>query len=149
MYIVVFHQGQTGWLEVITKDKNSFMQQYKFDPESLRLDSEIDLLNPLTAMFSYNKFAIAAPDFTGKWTSDFTGIQQLYHVYTGNYAGMNMSQSNEEFDFKAGNNYDWKFLAVNGMVGSMKYNKSNTSGKLTILNNWQVKFSKCVNQNLT
>ena len=33
MYIVVFHQGQTGWLEVNTKDKNSFMQQYKFDPE--------------------------------------------------------------------------------------------------------------------
>ena len=100
-------------------------------------------------MFSYNKFAIAAPDFTGKWTSDFTGMQQLYHVYTGNYAGMNVSQSNEEFNFNAGNNYDWKFLAVNGTVGSMKYNKSNTSGKLTILNNWQVKFSKCVNQNLT
>ena len=66
MYIVIFHQVQTGWLEVITKDKNSFKQQYKFDPESTRWDSETDLLNPLIAMFSYNKFAVAASDFTGK-----------------------------------------------------------------------------------
>jgi len=146
MYIVIFHQGQTGWLEVITKDKNSFIQQYKFDPESTRWDSETDLLNPLIAMFSYNKFAVAASDFTGKWTSDFSGIQQLYNVYTGNYAGMNVSQSNEEFDFKDGNNYNWKFLAVNGMVGTMKYNKVNSSGKLTIPNNWQVKFSKIENK---
>ena len=146
VYIVLFRHGQSVWLEVITKDKNSFMQQYKFDPESLRWDSEIDLLNPLIAMFNYNKFAVAASDFTGKWTSDFSGIQQLYNVYTGNYAGMNVSQSNEEFDFKDGNNYIWKFLAVNGMVGAMKYNKSNSSGKLTILNNWQVKFSMIENK---
>jgi len=59
---------------------------------------------------------------------------------------MNVSQSNEEFDFKDGNNYNWKFLAVNGMVGAMKYNKSNSSGKLTILNNWQVKFSMIENK---
>jgi len=141
MYIVLFRHGQTGWLEVIKTDKNSFIQEYKFDPESLRWDSETDILKPLIDMFSYNKFAVAASDFTGKWTSDFTGIQQLYHVYTGNYAGMNVNQSNEEFDFKAGNNYNWKFLAVNGMVGTMKYNQAKSSGNFKILNNWQIKFS--------
>ena len=146
MYIVLFRQGQTGWLEVMTTDKNSFIQQYKFDPETIRWDSETDLLNPLLAMSNYNKFAVAASDFKGRWTNDFTGIQQLYQVYTGQYAGMNMSQSNEEYDFKAGNNYNWKLLAVNGMVGTMKYNQVKSSGNFTIPNNWQVKFSMIENR---
>ena len=146
MYLVLFRKGQAGWLEVIAADKNSFIRQYKFDREGLRWDSETDLLKPLNVMFSYNKFAVAASDFTGKWTSDFTGIQQLYYVYTGNYAGMNMSQSNEEFSFKAGNNYNWKLLAVNGMVGTMKYNQVKASGNFTILNNWQIKFSMIENR---
>lgn len=145
-YIVLFHKGQTGWLEVITSDKNSFIQQFKFDPESLRWDSETDLLNPLIAMFNYNRFAVAASDFTGRWSSDFTGIQQLYNVYTGQYAGMNINQSNEEFNFKADNNYDWKLLAVNGIVGSIKASQVKSSGNFTTPNNWQVKFSMIENK---
>ena len=56
---------------------------------------------PLINMTGYNKFAVTASDLKGKWTSDFTGIQQLYNVYTGQYAGMNINQSNEEFIFSA------------------------------------------------
>ncbi len=74
-------------------------------------------------MVNYNKFAIGTNDFKGMWTSDFTGVQQLYNVYTGNYAGMNINQSNQTFSFGAGNSYTWNFLAVNGMVGSTKYAK--------------------------
>lgn len=65
--------------EFVTPDKYSFIQQYKFDPEIIRWDSESDLLKPLVQMASYNKFAVAASDFKGTWTSDFTGVQQLYH----------------------------------------------------------------------
>ncbi len=141
IFILLFRQGSSGWLEFITPDKNSFIQQYKFDPETIRWDSETDLLKPLLAMVSYNKFAVAASDFKGTWTSDFAGVQQLYHVYTGNYAGMNINQSNETFEFGAGNAYNWKLLVVNGMVGAMKYGQVKSSGKFTVLNNWQVKFS--------
>jgi hypothetical protein len=98
-------------------------------------------MKPLSQMTTYNKFAVAASDFTGTWTSDFTGVQQLYHVYTGNYAGMNINQSNEEFVFGAGGTYNWKLLVVNGMVGNMKYNQVKSTGKLTVLNNWQVSCS--------
>jgi hypothetical protein len=141
VYIVLFRQGKTGWLEFVAPDKNTFIQQFRFDPEAIRWDSESDLMKPLAAMVAYNKFAVAASDFTGTWTSSFSGMQQLYHVYTGNYAGMNINQSNEEFIFGAGGSYNWKLLAVNGMVGNMNYNQVKSAGKLTVLNNWQVNCS--------
>jgi hypothetical protein len=141
VFIVLYRQGQTGWIEFIAPDKNTFIQHYKFDPETIKWDSESDLMNPLAQMVNYNKFAVAASDFSGIWTSDFTGVQQLYNVYTGNYAGMNINQSNEEFVFNAGNTYNWKLLVVNGMVGNMKYANVKSAGKFTVVNNWQVKFS--------
>lgn len=141
VFILLFRQGNTGWLEFVTPDKYSFIQQYKFDPEIIRWDSESDLLKPLVQMASYNKFAVAASDFKGTWTSDFTGVQQLYHVYTGNYAGMNINQSNQTFQFGAGNTYNWKILVVNGMVGNINYAQVKSAGKFSVLNNWQVKFS--------
>lgn len=146
VFIVFFRQGETGWLEFITPDKKTFIQEYKFDPEIIRWDSETDLLIPLANMAGRNKFAVASSDFKGKWTSDFTGIQQLYNVYTGNYAGMNVHQSNQEFIFNSGNTYNWKLIAVNGMVGNMKFDQVKSSGTFTVLNNWQIKFSKIENK---
>ena len=65
----------------------------------------------------------------------------MYHVYTGDYAGMNINQSNEEFIF-TGNNYTWKLLVVNGMVGNTKYANVNSSGKFNVPNTWQIHFTK-------
>ena len=146
VFIVLFRQGQSGWLEFVAPDKNAFVQQYKFDPENIRWDSESDLMIPLANMTGYNRFAIAATDFQGKWTSDFTGIQQLYHVYTGNYAGMNINQSNEEFIFSNNGTYSWKLLVVNGMAGNAKFNQVKSSGKLTVANNWQIHFTQIENK---
>jgi len=140
VFIVFFRQDQV-WIEFISPDKNTFIQQYKFDPETIQWDSNSDLMIPLANMTVYNKFAIATSDFKGKWTSDFTGIQQLYNVYTGQYAGMNMNQSNEEFIFKDAGTYSWKLLVVNGMAGNAKFTEVKSSGKLTVPNNWQVHFS--------
>lgn len=141
VFVLLFRQGETGWIEFIAPDKNSFIQQFKLDPETVQWDTDSDLMNPLSVMKTYNRFAVAASDFNGKWTSDFTGIQQLYHVYTGNYAGMNVNQSNEEFVFGAGSTYNWKLLVVNGMVGNMKFNQVKSAGKFSVPNNWQVHFS--------
>jgi len=141
VFIVFFLQDR-AWTEFISPDKNTFIQQYKFDPETIQWDSESDLMIPLANMTSYNKFAISASDLKGKWTSDFTGIQQMYNVYTGQYAGMNINQSDEEFIFNEGNNYSWKLLVVNGVVGNVKANEVKSSGTFTVPNDWQVKFSK-------
>ncbi len=141
VFVLLFRQGD-GWIEFITPDKNAFIQQYKFDPETVKWDTDSDLMNPLKNMSGYNKFAIAASDFKGKWTSDFTGIQQMYNVYTGNYAGMNMNQSNIIFDFKEGNSYYWKLIAVNGMVGNLKFAQVESTGTFSVPNNWQLQCSK-------
>ena len=140
-YVVLFRQGSSGWLEFIAPDKNSFVQQFKVDPDVVRWDSYGTATDPLLKMIDYNKFAVAASDFKGTWSSDFSGVQQLYNVYTGNYAGMQMNQSNETFVFGAGNSYNWSMVAVNGTVGNMKYAQVKSSGKFTVLNNWQISFS--------
>ncbi len=142
VFVVLFRQGQTGWLEFIAPDKDTFIQHYKFDPETIQWDSNSDLMIPLATMIGYNKFAVAASDLKGKWTSDFSGIQQLYNVYTGQYAGMSINQSNEEFIFNADNSYNWKLLVVNGMVGNMKANEVKSSGQFNVPTNWQIYFSK-------
>jgi len=142
VFIVFFRQGNSGWLEFVAPDKNSFIQQFKFDPETIQWDSNSDLMIPLINMTGYNKFAVAASDLKSKWTSDFTGIQQMYNVYTGQYAGMNINQSNEEFIFSAGNSYNWKLLVVNGMVGNAKYTEVKSAGQFTVPNNWQIYFSR-------
>jgi len=100
------------------------------------------LLNPLAQMVNYNKFAVAASDLNGTWTMDFTGVQQLYNLYTGNYAGMNIHQSNQEFVFGAGSSYSWKLLVVSGMVGNAQYANVKSAGNFSVPNNWQIHFSK-------
>jgi hypothetical protein len=146
VFVVLFRQGQSGWIEFITPDKNSFTQQFLVDPETIRWDSESDLMNPLAKMANYNKFAVAATDFKGKWTSDFTGIQQLYNIYTGDYAGMHIYQSNEEFIFGNNGTYSWKLLVVNGMAGNAKANQVKSTGTLTVPNSWQVHFTMIENK---
>jgi hypothetical protein len=138
VFVVLFRQGQSGWMEFIMPDKNDFIQQYRFDPETIAWNSESELMNPLIQMANYNKFAIAASDFNGTWTSDFSGMQQLYNVYTGNYAGMHINQSKEVFEFNNGGTYKWNLLVVNGMVGAMNYAQVKSSGQLQIINNWQI-----------
>lgn len=141
VYVVLFRKGETGWIEFIEPDKNSFIRNYKFDPEAIRWDSPLEIVYPLQNMVSYNKFAVAASDLKGTWTSDFTGMQQLYNVYTGQYAGMNLHQSVQTFQFGAANTYNWELNVVSGQVGSMKFDNAKASGKFTLLNNWQVQFS--------
>ncbi|MCC7400913.1 MAG: hypothetical protein IT214_05470 [Chitinophagaceae bacterium] len=149
VFVVLFRQGESGWIEFICPNKNTFIQNFMFDPYTIKWDSETDLMNSLSAMKFRNKFAIATADFKGKWTNDFTGVQQLYHVYTGNYAGMNIHQSNQLFHFGAGNTYKWKLMVVSGMVGNTKYQQVESAGTFTVINNWQIRFSKMENKTKT
>jgi hypothetical protein len=66
----------------------------------------------------------------------------MYQVYTGNYAGMHITQSNEEFVFGDNNTYTWKILLVNGMVGNQNASQAKSSGTFSVPNNWQLHFSK-------
>lgn len=142
VYVVLFRKGDSGWVEFIAPDKSTFIKNFTADIDAIKWDSDIGVLNAMIKMPSYNKFAIAAADFSGSWTSDFTGLQQLYNVYTGASGGMLVNQSHERFDFAAGNSYNWKLLVVNGTVGAMNYAQVKSAGKFSIPNNWQIHFTK-------
>ena len=142
VYVVFISQSSKVWIEFISPDKNAFVQAFGIDFDNVSWKSDKAIFEPLLRLSNCNKFAVAASDLTGEWTSNFSGVQQLYYVNTGDYAGMNMNQSSETFQFGSGNTYKWDFLAVNGLAGNGKLSTAKSSGVFKMLSNWQVYFSK-------
>ncbi|MBL0357152.1 MAG: hypothetical protein IPP72_09820 [Chitinophagaceae bacterium] len=139
VHIVLFKQhysnGSGAYLEFVTNSKADYENEFgPYHNASYDWDK--------TANMQWrNKFAVAAADFTGKWTSDFTGIQQYVNVYTGADAGMNSYSSSQVFEFGPGNKYNWQITVASGMVGNIKFQNVKSSGNFSMLSNWQLKFS--------
>ena len=92
-------------------------------------------------MATYNKFAVASSDLSGKWSNKFSGMTQYANIYTGASAGADTHASAENFVFGAGNTYKWDLAVASGFVGSIKFQSVKSSGKFSVPNNWQVTFS--------
>jgi len=92
-------------------------------------------------MANYNKFAVAASDLTGKWTSNFSGVTQYVNANTGLDAGMDTHASNENFQFGPGNTYKWDLAVANGPVGNIKFQSVKSNGTFNMSGNWQLNFS--------
>jgi hypothetical protein len=141
VFVVLFRQGNSGWLEFIAPDKSSFMQQFKFDPEKIQWDSETDLVKPLAAMSAYNKFAVAASDLTGKWVSWSGSNVQYVNAYTGLDAGMGHAQSSNEIVFNANGTYKREYKGVDGNPGGgNRYYGEKNNGN-AIVSNWEVQLT--------
>jgi hypothetical protein len=139
VHIVLFKKNYYGgsgkYLECITPDKNLFVQEFgEFDPNASGWEK-------LERMANYNKFAVAASDLTGKWTSNFAGTTQYVNAYTGLDAGMSSHASNQNYQFGPGNTYNWDLSVANGMVGNLKFQNVKSSGKFSMKSNWQIHFS--------
>jgi hypothetical protein len=133
VHIVLFRKnfstGTGKYLEFIMTDKNAFVQAFGGDPEKIAV------------MATYNKFAVAASDLAGKWTSNFSGTTQYVNIYTGLSAGMDTHASNQNFLFGPGEGYKWDIGVASGPVGNIKYQGAKSAGKFSIVNNWQIHFS--------
>lgn len=141
VFVALFRQGNSGWLEFISPDKNSFIQQFKFDPEKIQWDSETDLVKPLAAMTAYNKFAVAASDLTGKWASWSGSNVQYVNAYTGLDAGMGHAQSGNEILFNANGTYNREYKGVDGSPGGgNRYYGEKNNGN-AIVSNWEVQLT--------
>ena len=68
-------------------------------------------------------------------------MTQYVNAYTGASAGANTHASNENFEFSAGQSYNWDLGVASGFVGSIKFQSVKSTGKFTMANNWQVNFS--------
>ena len=136
-----FSSGAGKYMEFITPDKKTFEQEFGTYENAAANFGAGSGFDKMAAMANYNKFAVAAADLSGKWTSNFTGMTQYVNAYTGADAGANTHASNENFEFGAGQTYKWDLGVASGFVGSIKFQSVKSAGKFTVVNNWQVKFS--------
>lgn len=141
VYVVLFKKGNSGWIEFISPDKNSFIQSFGIDIGKVDFYAESSLWDPLKKMSGYNRFAVASGDLPGKWTNNFTGIQQYVNVYTAADAGMKTHSSSENFVFETNGSYKWELNVASGFVGSIKFEGVKSTGNFSFPNNWQVHFS--------
>ncbi len=130
-----YNNGGGKYVEFITPDKTSFEHEFGAYHEGSSGWEKME------KMVSYNKFAVAASDLSGKWTSDFSGAIQYVNAYTGFDAGMATQASNENFQFGLGNVYNWDLGVASGTVGNIKFQSVKSNGTFSMNGNWQIDFS--------
>lgn len=130
-----YNSGGGKYVEFITADKKSFEEEFGAYHEGSSGWEKME------HMATYNKFAVAASDLSGKWTNDFSGAVQYVNAYTGADAGMDTHASNENFHFGPGNTYQWDLGVASGAVGNIKFQSVKSNGDFSMVGNWQVKLS--------
>jgi hypothetical protein len=140
VHIVLFKKhystGMGSYLEFVTDNKAAY--ENEFGPYH---NTSFDWDKTANMQFR-NKFAVAASDLKGKWTSNFTGLTQYVNAYTGLSAGASTHASNQNFEFGNGNTYKWDLGVASGFVGNLKFQSVKASGKFSVPNNWQINFSE-------
>lgn len=141
VYVVLFKKnfsnGAGKYLEFIAPSKNVFEQEFGAYDNSGTASGWDKMAN----VADYNKFAVAASDLKGKWTSDFSGAIQYVSASTGFDAGMATHASAENCQFNSGSSYQWDLGVASGFVGNIKFQSVKSAGKFSMANNWQVNFS--------
>ena len=130
-----YSNGSGKYLEFITSDKQSFEKE--FGPYHQTTSGWEKMEN----VAFRNKFAVAASDLQGKWTSDFSGAIQYVNAFTGFDAGMDTHASAENFIFGNGKSYQWDIGVASGQTGNIKFQSAKSKGSFSLPSNWQVKFS--------
>ena len=138
LWVTLFSKGKSGWIEIITPDKASFVKEFGIENPHVYF-TEWD---PLVNLSGMNRFAVGENDLIGKWSTQFSGSTAYYGVYTGIYAGSSVYASSQSFAFEKTKTYKWN-LAVgkSGINTSMQVDKVSANGNWKMLNNWQVWFS--------
>jgi hypothetical protein len=130
-----YSNGSGKYLEFITPNKAAFEQEFGAYRQTTYGWEKME------RMANYNKFAVAASDLAGKWTSNFSGAIQYVNATTGFDAGMDTHASNENYVMAADNTYSWDLGVASGQVGNIKFQSVKSSGKLSMDGNWKIKFS--------
>lgn len=138
VHIVLFKKhysnGNGRYLEFITDNKAAYENEF-----GTYHNTGFDWDKPANMQFR-NKFAIAANDLIGKWsTSDYASVS-YYYVNTGGLAGTSTTSTADEFTFTAGNNYQSQHSGASGMVGNMKFSNQVYKGRSTVTN-WTITLS--------
>ncbi len=135
VWVALFSKEKSGWIEIITPDKKTFVDNFGVD-EPQQYFGDWDRLSALSAL---NKFAVGEKDLEGEWSNNFFGSTSYYNVYSGIYAGSTTFTSNVTYQFSKNKTYNWHLAMGNGATGSTtRVDQAKASGKWKMLNNWQL-----------
>lgn len=137
VYVAIFRKGDTGWIEFIAPDKQTFIDYFGIDSDEITWESDLNIYNPLVVMAGYNKFAVADADLPGTWSSDFASNTFYVNIYTGWTEGMSTYSSNITYEFGA-KSYNWSLVATNSSGGHTDVAQANSSGSYSVKDNWQI-----------
>jgi hypothetical protein len=141
VFVALFRKGGNTWTEIISPDRNSFVQMFGIDITKADYYTGSSMWDPLIKLNWYNRFAVSLSDIRGKWTNNFSGMQQYVNAYTGANAGMDTYSSSQTFEFDADGKYKWEISVASGFVGSIKFQNAKSAGVATMPGNWQIHFS--------
>jgi len=139
VWVTLFKKGQTGWIEIITPNKEAFVQAFGINNPDIYFSAWTPLIN-LTWL---NRFAVGENDLTGKWSNEFAGSLSYYNAYTGLHASTNTHSSKQNFIFHKNKTYNWELTVAQTATGTAaKINQVKDKGSWKMLSNWQIWFSE-------
>jgi hypothetical protein len=142
VHVVLFklhdYQSNRRYLEFVTASKSGYEAVF-----GAYHRSEFDWEK--TSVMQYrNKFAVAAADLTGNWSStDFASLS-YYYTSTGGYAGSTATSIADAFTFVNGTDYNSDHSGASGQVGAMKFSRQKYNGKYKA-SNWELQLTNRFN----
>ena len=140
VYVVLFQKGNTGWIEIISPDKNTFINNFGVDNTTLNNYPDSNLFASLEKLADYNKFAIAATDLKGKWSDNYSATFFNYNA-SGQYTSTRTFAAVENFVFTSATSYNWDGYFTNNVHSAGSAKTFKTTGIFKMTNNWQIQFS--------
>ncbi len=140
LYVVLFEKGN-GWIEIISPDKNTFVNNFGLDNTILTNYVDTKLFAPLEKLSTYNRFAIAATDLKGKWSDKFSASFFNYNKSDGQYTGTNTVAIAENFNITSATTYKWDGYITNNAHSAGAAKEYNSTGTFKMIDNWQIQFS--------
>jgi hypothetical protein len=142
VYVVMFktqyYNGTGKYVEIIAANQQAFEKEFG----NYETNKANKTWNELDKLQGRNKFAVAASDLKGTWTSDFGAAISYVNIYTGLDAGMMTNASTESFQFFNNSKYEWNLSVANGMVGNIRFQSAKSAGTVTVPDNWHIRFSE-------
>ncbi|WP_295122090.1 hypothetical protein [uncultured Chitinophaga sp.] len=142
---VVLYRKAAGWIECVSPDKQTFINEFGFDPENVPNDYSIALTlsDKVQNMLGYNRFAVSTEDInnTGKWSDQFSSNTFYYSYYTGSLVGTSTYTSAQFFVFGKSQSYRWELYAANSAGGQTTFAQAKSKGNFTSISEWQIQCS--------
>lgn len=140
VYVSLFEQDKSGWIEIVTPDQQTFTQTFGVNVDTVD-QVETSVWDKLRNLRGLNRFAVAASDLKGTWSSNAGGMTQWVNAFTGLSAGATGFSSNQTFEFGPNGTYKWSIAMASGVIGAQTFQSAKSNGKLTMKGNWQINFS--------